>query len=256
MTDAVDDVISSLAADEPEVAETDSTVKDDTAEEVPEVADQEEAEVKAVEETAAQKVERLEKEVHAKQRRIDRFTKEKHQTQGEIKALRERQEQYERSIRQQNQGEDKPLTEQEIRRQAQEIVDYERVTAACNDLVDKGAKSIKDFNKKINAVNDEVPLMRDDRPTPIMREILQCDAPLKVIEYLAEHPEDADYLGSATPRQAVRKLALIEVELTKPKTRTVSAAPTPIKPINGGGRGGKSVDEMNPDEVLNAARGR
>ena len=116
---------------------------------------------------------------------------------------------------------------------AREIAQVERVTEKANTVAADGAKRFGDsFGKAVQTVAAEVGQMfeRSGKPTPLGEAILSSDDPAALINHLGSNPEIAADLADLTPIQQARKLARIEIDMSKPRETKQSLAPKPITP--------------------------
>ncbi|AZS78788.1 hypothetical protein ELS24_10235 [Achromobacter spanius] len=165
-----------------------------------------------------------EREARALKRRVDRLTREKYQTQAELQQLRQRPAE--------PQADASQLTEQEINRRAVQVAEAKAVNDRCNEIARVGAKEFPDFMDKFAELSADIPTFTKDGPTPFMEAILDSDSPAALLHHIASNPDLADELADLSPRQQVRRLALIERDMgakeAPPKT---SSAPKPIQPV-------------------------
>lgn len=165
-----------------------------------------------------------EREARALKRRVDRLTREKYQTQAELQQLRQRPAD--------PQADASQLTEQEINRRAHQVAEAKAFNDRCNEIARVGAKEYPDFMDKFAELSADIPTIKDNRPTPFMEAVLDSDNPAALLHHIATNPELADELADLSPRQQVRRLALIERDMgakeAPPKT---SSAPKPIQPV-------------------------
>ncbi|MDF8361930.1 hypothetical protein [Achromobacter anxifer] len=165
-----------------------------------------------------------EREARALKRRVDRLTREKYETQAELQQLRQRPAEPQDDATQ--------LTEQEVNRRAQQIAEARAFNDRCNEVDRVGRKEFPDFSAKFAELSAEIPTFTEKGATPFMEAILDSDNPAALIHHLGSNPDLAAELADLTPRQQVRRLALIEHEMgakeLPPKT---SSAPKPIQPV-------------------------
>lgn len=165
-----------------------------------------------------------EREAKALKRRVDRLTREKYETQAELQQLRQRPAE--------PQEETPQLTEQEVNRRAQQIADTKAFNARCDDIDRVGRKEFPDFKEKFVELSEEIPTFTKDGPTPFLEALLDSENPAALIHHLGSNPDLAAELADLSPRQQVRRLALIERDMgakeAPPKT---SSAPKPIQPV-------------------------
>lgn len=173
-----------------------------------------------------------EKEAYALRRRVSRLTREKYQYEAKL-AQFERQAQP-AADENPNPKANAPSTE-DLRAQARELVALERLNAKCDEVAARGEKAFSDFAEKVKELNAEVPIM-DGRgvPSPFMEAILDADDPARLIHHLGSNPDVAAELADLSPRQQVRRLALIEKGLDAAPERKSSTAPTPLTPVKPG----------------------
>lgn len=165
-----------------------------------------------------------EREARALKRRVDRLTREKYQTQAELQQLRQRPADPQVDVSQ--------MTEQEVNRRAQQIAETRAFNDRCNEIDRVGRKEFPDFADKFAELSAEIPTFTEKGATPFMEAILDSDNPAALIHHLGSNPDLAAELADLTPRQQVRRLALIERDMgakeAPPKT---SSAPKPIQPV-------------------------
>lgn len=210
--------------------ETQNPAPVQTDEALPDVVDQEpetpEKDEAAPEDPSAKAVKNL-------QRRIDRLTATKYQTQAEVnqaraeaEQLRQRLAQYEQPEQPQQQGPD-PIT------LAKEIARIEKVTEKANAIAKQGAEKFPNFREAVQVVNREAGSMFDQygRSTPFGEAVLSADDPAAVIHAIGTDPDLAAELADLSPIQQARRIARLEIELSKPKEPPKSTAPKPLTPI-------------------------
>jgi hypothetical protein len=158
---------------------------------------------------------------------------------GELEQLRREREQWQtrQPVQEPTETQDKPdlraVVEREAMTLAERIAERRDFDAKCNSVASAGKKDFPDFNDALNALIEEAgPIVADNGvPTALGEQILEADAPAKLIHYLGKHPEIAAELDGLSPGRMARKLALIEQQMdAKPKT---SAAPKPLEPVSG-----------------------
>jgi hypothetical protein len=259
MSDVVTELLASHTPDAPdtsEATEKPEVVEQESREEVrDESPESETAEVAAEGKTDDEK-EQLRKKAFALERRVNRQAAEKNRALGEVDSLKSRLEQFEQALRrqhqQQNPQEARQYSQEEVEREIQQRV--QQVSQA----VERDSKVVS----KIEAIQERSPKFVDGlreisdylgplhtphgMPTPALDVILECDHPDKVVEYLRRNPEEASKLEGLTPTRLTREFLKIEALATK---KPVSAAPAPLKPLNGSGRSDKSADNMSAEEL-------
>lgn len=204
------------------VAEPEITATEVTAQETPEVAEPESNEAAERDEPA--------KVLKRMERRIDRLTAARYQAEAraeqaaaEAAQLRAR---FQQEQPQQAEQQDPVVL-------AREIAHVERVTEKANNIAADGKGRFGDsFGKAVQTVAAEVGQLfeRTGKPTPLGEAILSSDDPAALIHHLGSNPDIAADLADLTPIQQARKLARIEINMSKPRETKQSQAPKPITP--------------------------
>ena len=148
----------------------------------------------------------------------------------------------------------RPVIEREAMTLAERIAEQREFNAKCNSVAETGKKEFKDFPDALNALIEEAgPLVTPNgTPTPLGEQILEAEAPAKLIHWLGKNPEIAAELDGLTPGRIARKLALIEQEMSaKPKT---SGAPKPLEPVRAAASSNDLNDDLSTDEWLKRRR--
>jgi len=202
-----------------EAAQIPSTVP---AQEVPVQADP--ANPEGTEQPQKPELTQAEREAKALKRRVDRLTREKYELQGQLSHFSQRQPD--------QQVDSTQLTEEEVNRRAQKIAETKAINDKCNEIAKVGGKEFPDFMDKFAALSADIPTFTKDGPTPFMEAILDSESPAALLHHIASNPDLTEELADLSPRQMVRRLALIERDMgakeTPPKT---SNAPKPIQPV-------------------------
>lgn len=74
--------------------------------------------------------------------------------------------------------------------------------------------------------------------------VMTSDHTADIAYHLANNPGEAEKIGQMGPVQAAQAIAGLEAKfVSKPPKKTVTGAPDPITPIDGGGGGSPTVDE-------------
>ena len=160
---------------------------------------------------------------------IDRFLKvntEKNQYKAKIAEL----EQALATVPQANQG-DKPLTEADVLRKAQEIADAKDISKKSTRILNNGNKEFtkKGFAEILQTINTVGEI--SNTMVEILDDVGDGE---KILQYLADNLDDAEkILGYNSTKQAL-EIAKIHNKITAPPKRTVSNAPAPVTPIGGG----------------------
>jgi len=173
------------------------------------------------------------KTVKSLQRRVDRITATRYQAearaqQAEQKAQEamQRLAQYEQPEQQQQNAPD-PLT------LAREIAKIERISEKANGIAKDGEKRFDNFKAALVVVSREAGPLFDQvgRATPLGEVCLSADDPAALLHYIGSDPDLASELADLTPFQQARRIARLEMEMSKPKEPPRSNAPKPITPV-------------------------
>lgn len=79
-----------------------------------------------------------------------------------------------------------------------------------------------------------------------LRNLIQTsDKNIALAYHLGTHLDEAEEIASLPLAQAARKLALLESRLEIPKPKTVTNAPPPVKPVNGGSVKERDISDPN-----------
>jgi hypothetical protein len=71
----------------------------------------------------------------------------------------------------------------------------------------------------------------------------------EVLYHLGQNPGEADRISRLPPQMQALEIGRLEAKVSLPKAKTVSQAPPPIEPINGGGEPpAASPDKMTPEQ--------
>jgi hypothetical protein len=85
--------------------------------------------------------------------------------------------------------------------------------------------------------------------TPAVGEILATsDHGPAVLDYLAQHLDEADRISRLPPHMAAAQIGRIEAKVSAPKAKPASNAPAPVPTLGGGARSTKPVGEMTYEE--------
>lgn len=210
-----------------------------------------------------------EKENKALKRRIDRLTRGKYEGEARLRQLEAELGQYRGQAAGDGQQQETQLTQQDVEQRAHQMREVERFNTRCNEIAADGQKQFPDFFSKLDELGKEAKLMEVDargqaKPTPMMEAILDADDPAALIYHLGENPDMAAELAELSPRQQVRRLAVIELELKSaakdPKPASAAApavtkAPPPIQPNRtASGQFSKDPASMSDAEWWSAQR--
>ena len=131
---------------------------------------------------------------------------------------------------------------------AAQIAEVESLRNRVTDVLSKG-KGLEGFDAACNTVNEEVPFYdQQGRPTPFLREVLDCDSPHAVLHHLGRNPDLAAEFAGLSPTKVARRLAVLEAELSKPKEPKQSTAPKPVTPVRASADTGGLSDNLSPEE--------
>ncbi len=73
----------------------------------------------------------------------------------------------------------------------------------------------------------------------------------QVLYYLGKNPQEAARIAALPPIQAAREIGKVEVRISLPQPKTVSSAPKPVTPLDGGGSSRSAdPDRMTIDEWM------
>jgi hypothetical protein len=182
------------------------------------------------------------KAIKAMQKRIDRRTRD-------LYAERAQREQLEREVAALRQPKDPAeTTEVDVEalatKKAAEIAEQRDISQRVQSMLANG-KALEGFEGAVSTAVEDLGLLDSKgKPTALLKVFLEADAPHEVLYHLGRNPDVAGEFDGLTPTQAARRLAKLEVELEKAKAPKVSAAPKPLKPVNGG-----STSEPDPSAM-------
>jgi hypothetical protein len=169
------------------------------------------------------------------------------------RSLERRIERMTRDIRQQqaapvqtNQQEPAQMNEQEIARlidqRAHEVAEQTELVNKCNSIFQQAVKLDKNFETNYGTLQQEVGPQFDSKgkPLPMMSAVLESDAPAKLLKHLTDNPDIAAEIYDLPPAKQIRRVALLEIELTeaaKQKPKQPSNAPKPPTVVKGAASG-------------------
>lgn len=185
----------------------------------------------APEDTTAKSLKRLE-------RRIDRVTAARYQAEAEREQARQeaaqlkaRLQQFEQPDEQRQQPQIDPI------QLANEIASVREITTRSNAIAKSGETKYgkAEFAAALRTVQEEAGQLftPHGKPTALGEAVLSADEPDALLHHLGTHPDVAAELADLTPVQAARRIARIEIEMSKPAAPKQSAAPRPISPVKG-----------------------
>lgn len=85
-------------------------------------------------------------------------------------------------------------------------------------------------------------------PPHVAQIVLESDQAADVAYHLGKNPAVARQIAAMNPVQAAREIGRIEAQVSLPKPKTQSAAPSPITPVRPGGTSRKDPGSMTPAE--------
>jgi hypothetical protein len=221
---------------------------DETSEVVtPETDTQTEQPETTPEDPAAKSLKRLE-------RRIDRVTAARYQAEAEREQARQESAQLRAQLQQFTQPEEQTRQPQVDPIQlANEIATIREITTRSNSIAKDGeAKYGKaEFAQALRTVQEEAGQLftPHGRPTAIGEAVLSAEDPAALLQHLGTNPDVAAELADLSPVQAARRIARIEIEMSKPAAPKHSNAPRPITPVRATTRdSGSLADDLPLDE--------
>lgn len=222
-------------------------VTDENAEVVTPETDTQTEKPETQEDPAAKSLKRLE-------RRIDRVTAARYQAEAEREQARQEAAELKARLQQFEQHEDTPRQPQiDPVQLANEIATVREITARSNAIAKEGeAKFGKtEFAQALRTVQEEAGSLFTQKgtPTPIGEAVLSADDPAALLHYLGTNPEAASELADLTPVQAARRIARLEIEMSKPVAPKQSNAPKPISPVRASSAASSGLtDDLPADE--------
>lgn len=185
------------------------------------------------------------------QKRIDALTREKWEARREAETLRQQLEQFTRGQREpQDEQPDASLPKSEIERiatqRALEIADTARFNEDSNRAYEAGKSEFTDFDDSLRNLGLAGALQRH-----VIDAALATGEAHRVLYQLGKDPDRAAALATLPPVQlgvAMAKLATSTP--AAPKAKPVSAAPPPVKPIDGGARRNDDPEKMSMDDWM------
>lgn len=199
------------------------------------------------EDPAAKSLKRLE-------RRIDRVTAARYQAEAEREQVRQENAQLRSQLQQFTQPEEQPRQPQiDPMQLANEIATVREITSKSNAIAKDGETKYgkAEFATALRTVQEEAGQLFTPHgtPTAIGEAVLSADDPAALLHHLGTNPDVAAELADLTPVQAARRIARIEIEMSKPVTPKQSNAPRPITPVraSSAASGGLS-DDLPIDE--------
>lgn len=193
------------------------------------------------------------------QDRIDALTRKKGEAEREATRLRielEAMKQGASAPVDGEQPEGKPAPQQPdiktlVEQEAQRLVEQRTFQTSVNNVMKQGNDEYPDFNDRCNFLAD---LGAADNPN-FMPTIAVLDEGHKVLAELSDNPEEAQRILNMPPIQMAAALGRIAAKSTAAASasatpaKKVSAAPAPIKTIDGTAKATDSPSTSDPDEV-------
>lgn len=201
------------------------------------------------------------------QRRIDRLTREKNEAMAEAKYLKEMLNQGKEtpkeefaSLERENYSSDREwieaIADAKAEQKAKVIIEaqarerYQAEEGAKRQTVEQKANKIFAEAAKLGDFDEED--FNEIPYTAAMSEaILESDVGAAIVHHLASNPDLVDRLSSMSPARQAAEIGKLEITLADKQPVKKSAAPTPIKPVSGGGGTFKGLsDQMDADTWL------
>lgn len=139
------------------------------------------------------------------------------------------------------------LTEAEIERRAAQIVEQRAYQASIQQTVQSGETEYgkAEFTEACNLLAD----MGANEKPEFLQIVTDTENGHKVLAHLGENPDEAERIIALPPLKMAAAIARVSMELGKPaKAAPVSAAPVPIKPLDGRARATPTPDKMDEAE--------
>ncbi len=137
--------------------------------------------------------------------------------------------------------------EAEANKLAEQKVSEREFTNACNRLADGAKKLDKDFDKKIQALSEDVAPL----PGYMIGILDDIENGAQVLKHFADNQdvyEDIYMLSPVKMATAISKLGIKLATEVKPKPKQISKVPAPNEPINGGAKTSINLSDKEPIE--------
>jgi hypothetical protein len=137
--------------------------------------------------------------------------------------------------------------EAEAKRIADEKINEREFTNACNRLADGAKKLDKDFDKKIQALSEDVAPL----PGYMIGILDDIENGAQVLKHFADNQdvyEDIYTLNPVKMATAITKLGSKLATETKPKPKSISKVPPPNEPVNGAAKTTINLSDKDPME--------
>lgn len=194
-----------------------------------------------------------EKAVKSLTRRVDRVTAARYQAEARAEEAERRAQEMAQRLAQYEQPQEPQQQAADPVAIAREISRIERVAEKANVIAKEGETRFPDFKTAVQTVNRDIaPLFdRYGRPTGFGEAVMSADDPAAVIHALHMDPDAAAELADLNPIQQARRIARLEVEMSKPKEPPRSNAPRPITPVKAVARDDNALsDDLPLDEWI------
>lgn len=175
------------------------------------------------------------------QERIDQLTREKH----DERRAREALEQTIAEMRTADPNAPKPPADLDrmVSERAAEIAETKAFNAKCDDIYSSGAAEFQDFDDVLANFR-----MLGGLSKPLLDAVTQLPDAHKVLHSLGQNMDEASRILNLPPVPMALELA--KLSISPAKTKPVSNAPTPVRPIDGAPKGQKSPDDMSISEWM------
>jgi hypothetical protein len=134
------------------------------------------------------------------------------------------------------------LTEAEINKKAEQLVEIRLFNQKCDDIAAKGKQEFPEFNTALANLNAVGALGTDVRPD-FLQTVAEIPDAHKVLHYLGNNMNEAARIAALPKVKMAIELAEIRSNISKPKQ--ISQAPAPIKPVTGTGGGNADLADPN-----------
>jgi hypothetical protein len=191
------------------------------------------------------------KAVKSLTRRVDRVTAARYQAEARAQEAEKRAQEAMQRLAQYEQPQEQPNGPDPLTL-AKEIARIERVTDKANTIAKDGAKRFDNFQTALQVIAKEAGPLFDQvgRPTGLGEACMSADDPAAVLHHIGSDPDLAAELADLTPIQQARRIARLEIELSKPKEPPRSNAPKPIAPVKAKASPEGLADELSTDEWM------
>lgn len=181
--------------------------------------------------------EKLKKTIARLQRRLGKETGSKKELQRELKEAKD-------ALAAKDADGDK-MSKEDAQRLARQMADQDltqkEFNSACNRLADAAEKVDKDFQKKVDALNEDLGPI----PGDMIGVLDELDNGGAVLAHLANDVEKAEEIFKLTPARRAIRLAKLSDEV-RPKPKKVSQVPPPTTEV-GSGRGSSKPNIHDPN---------